>query len=217
MPRSAAATRSRLISTAENLYAERGLDAVSLNEITKAAGQRNASALHYHFGGKDGLINAILDKHQPSIDLERQHLLEALEARGDVALRELVEVLVAPLVVKLDDSDGGPAYLRLMAQLIGNPSYGFLDERARRVNVGRDRLMRAVADQLPGMARPAMRMRTLLVTSLLFHGLSDFARLRDAQLIASAQQALFVSSLVDGLVGIFNAAELRATALPQAV
>ena len=104
-----------------------------------------------------------------------------------------------------------------MAQLIGHPAYGFLDERARRVNVGRDRLMRAVAQRLPGLARPAMRMRTLLVTSMLFHGLSDFARLRDAQLIAAAHQELFVSSLIDGLLGIFAAPTLRAAALSKAV
>jgi hypothetical membrane protein len=77
--------------------------------------------------------------------------------------------------------------------------------------------MRAVARRLPGIARPTMRMRTLLVTSMLFHGLSDFARLRDAQLVAASHQELFVSSLIDGLVGIFNAEELRAAALPKAV
>ena len=54
MARSAEATRAQLVATAEILFAARGLDAVSQNEITKAAGQRNASALHYHFGGKDG-------------------------------------------------------------------------------------------------------------------------------------------------------------------
>jgi AcrR family transcriptional regulator len=220
MPRSARPTRERLIATAERLFAERGLDGVSLNEITRAAGQRNASALQYHFGGRAGLIEAILDKHQPAIDLERQRRLQLLEAGGDSGnsdLIQLVRILVMPLVRKMEDEDGGAAYIRVMAQLIGNPAYGFLDERARRVNVGRDQLMRAVARRLPGIARPTMRMRTLLVTSMLFHGLSDFARLRDAQLVAASHQELFVSSLIDGLVGIFNAEELRAAALPKAV
>ena len=123
MARSAQATRDRLISTAETLFAARGLDGVSLNEITKLAGQRNASALNYHFGGKDGLLEAILDKHQPYLDVERQRMLEKLDSAGGPSLRSLVEVLVLPLVAKLDDPDGGPEYIRVMAQLIGSPAH----------------------------------------------------------------------------------------------
>ena len=37
-------TQAVLISTAERLFAERGLEAVSLSEINRDAGQRNKSA-----------------------------------------------------------------------------------------------------------------------------------------------------------------------------
>ena len=47
-------TRERLLLTAEKLLGERGINGVSLREITREAGQRNASALHYHFGSRDG-------------------------------------------------------------------------------------------------------------------------------------------------------------------
>ena len=55
-------TQAVLISTAERLFAERGLEAVSLSEINRDAGQRNKSALHYHFGSRDGLLKALLEK-----------------------------------------------------------------------------------------------------------------------------------------------------------
>jgi AcrR family transcriptional regulator len=207
MPRSAKATQDRLISTAESLIAARGLGGVSLNEITKAASQRNASALHYHFGGKDGLLEAILDKHQPGLDAERQRMLGELESRDDVSLRELVEVLVLPLVAKLDDRNGGPEYIRVMAQLVGSPTHSFLDQGTRPMRAGGDRLMRAISDKLIGLSRPARRMRTLLVNSLLFHGLSDFVRLREARLAGAAHRNLLVGSLIDGLVGILSAEE----------
>ena len=45
-------TRQKIIDAAEALMAERGVEAVSINEIVKAAGQRNPSALNYHFGNK---------------------------------------------------------------------------------------------------------------------------------------------------------------------
>ena len=40
-----AQTRERFICAAQRLYAERSIDAVSINEITVAAGQKNRNAL----------------------------------------------------------------------------------------------------------------------------------------------------------------------------
>jgi hypothetical protein len=134
-------------------------------------------------------------------------MFEALEARRDASLRELVEVLVLPLVAKLDDPDGGTAYVRVMAQLIASPAHAFLDPAARRASAGGDRLMRAISGQLSDLSRAVQRMRTLLVVSLLFHGLADFARLREAKLVAATHRKIFVASLVDGLVGILDAEE----------
>ena len=52
-------TRRRIIDTAERLFAERGVEITSLVEIAKAAGQKNRSALQYHFTNKEGLLNAV--------------------------------------------------------------------------------------------------------------------------------------------------------------
>ena len=63
-------------------YAERSIDSVSLNEITVAAGQKNRNALQYHFGNRDGLLQAIIDKHAlPASELRRRHLA-ALSGSG---------------------------------------------------------------------------------------------------------------------------------------
>jgi len=209
MARSAQATREQLISSAETLFATRGLDGVSLNEITKNAGQRNASALNYHFGGKDGLLEAILDKHQPALDAERQRMLEKFESTEEASLRGLVEVLVLPLVAKLDDPDGGPEYIRVMAQLIGSPTHLFLAQGTRGMHAGGSRLMRAISQRLAELSRPDRRMRTLLVVSLLFHGLSDFVRLHEAGIVNTAHRNRLVASLLDGLIGILDAKETK--------
>lgn len=58
-----ARTRERFIEAAQRLYAQRSIDSVSLNEITVAAGQKNRNALQYHFGNRDGLLQAIIDQH----------------------------------------------------------------------------------------------------------------------------------------------------------
>jgi len=87
---------------------------VSVREITEAAEQRNASAVHYHFGSRDGLVLAIHEKHQTPMDAERRAMVADLEAagRGD-DLRALVETIVVPMARALDAPDGRD-YLRLV-------------------------------------------------------------------------------------------------------
>ncbi|WP_182909025.1 helix-turn-helix domain-containing protein [Microbispora sp. H13382] len=115
-------TVRRLVDAAERLFAERGIDAVSLREINAAAGQRNSSALQYHFGDRAGLLKAVLAKHRPEIEARRHQLLDEYEARGPLppaqARRTLAAALVRPAAAKLADPDGGRAYLRVMEQLL---------------------------------------------------------------------------------------------------
>ncbi len=111
-------TRRQLIAAAERLFAERGIDAVSLREINAAALQRNASALQYHFTDRRGLVRAVLTKHVPSVEAARHAMLDQYRTAGRDDLRALVSALVRPTAAKLADRDGGRYYLRIHAQLI---------------------------------------------------------------------------------------------------
>lgn len=106
-------TREQIISAAEKLFAERGIDAVSLREINRAAGQRNSSALQYHFGDRNGLLRAVIAKHRADTDPRRHALLDQYEAGGGSDVRALAAALVLPLAAKLADPDGGRAYLQI--------------------------------------------------------------------------------------------------------
>ncbi|MBX3034663.1 MAG: TetR/AcrR family transcriptional regulator [Bdellovibrionaceae bacterium] len=52
--------RERLIHAALKLFAERGPDAVSVKEISDTA-RINVSLISYYFGGKEGLLDAVLE------------------------------------------------------------------------------------------------------------------------------------------------------------
>jgi len=113
-----------LVSAAERLFAERGSTSVSLREINAEAGSTNASAIQYHFGGRRGLVRAVLAKHEADIERRRHELLDAYEAAGQVDLRALCAALVEPLVAELS-ADGGPGYLQLVADLYNQPNPTF--------------------------------------------------------------------------------------------
>src|SRR5438093_7969764 len=117
MPPSPEPTRSRLVEAGERLLAERGIDNVSLREIMRAAGARNTVALQHHFGDRDGLLQAIVDKHRPALERRRHEMLDACAARR-ASIRPLASALVLPLAECLHDPDGGPAFLQLYAGVV---------------------------------------------------------------------------------------------------
>lgn len=52
-------TRKKIIDAAGELIGEKGLDNVSTRDVAKRSGE-NIGSIHYHFGGKDGLLKAVL-------------------------------------------------------------------------------------------------------------------------------------------------------------
>lgn len=114
-------TRGLLLSAAERLLAERGVDGVSLREITRASGSKNAIALQYHFDDRAGVVQAILDKHLPDVDARRHAILDEYEADGAADVRPLAAALVRPLAAKLADPDGGREFLQIYADLLNRP------------------------------------------------------------------------------------------------
>jgi AcrR family transcriptional regulator len=114
-------TRTRLLSAAERLFADRGIEAVSLREITRESGAKNAIALQYHFDDRAGVLQAIFDKHMPEVHARRHAMLDEYEAKGAPDLRALAAALVRPLAAKLDDPDGGREFLQIYGELIERP------------------------------------------------------------------------------------------------
>ena len=65
-----------LVLTAERLFAEHGIGGVSLRKISSAAGNGNNSAVQYHFGSKETLIQAIFEFRLAELHERRERLVE---------------------------------------------------------------------------------------------------------------------------------------------
>lgn len=116
MPVTGSSTRDALLERGALLLASRGIDGVTARQLHEAIGTRNESALHYHFGGKQGLVKEILAVHFEAVEQRRARLVAAIAATGATAdLRALVHALAAPMAADLDNPIGR-AHLRIVGQ-----------------------------------------------------------------------------------------------------
>ncbi len=201
------ATRARIIATAEQLFAERGVASVSLNEITRAAGQKNRNAVHYHFGDKDSLVKAIFEKHRRPIGELRREMLSAVESRDPIELEDVANVLVQPVAARFEDPDGGVAFIKISAQLAAANVLEFIKQQrdpAGEAAYGPDMsgLWAPFVDHLP---RPVRDHRMSLMVGMLFHGLADHAVYRERGDADLANTELMVSNLIDSICAMLRA------------
>jgi len=142
------ATRGHILRTAERLFAEQGLYAVSNRQISAAAGQGNNAAVGYHFGTKADLVRAIVRRHQARIEPLRMDMVVAAGESDDV--RVWVDCLVRPVATHLASLGDPTWFARFGAQVTTDPAFrGIMAEEALATPSLRqvvDRLDRCLAD-----------------------------------------------------------------------
>jgi AcrR family transcriptional regulator len=110
------ATKEKILDTAEELFMEHGFEATSLRQLTAAAGV-NLAAVHYHFGGKEELFEAVLTRRLDPMNQERV-AFDSTRARGGaiLVLRKILTAMFIPaLKLARDRERGGQNFLRLLA------------------------------------------------------------------------------------------------------
>lgn len=168
-------TRQNLVDAAEKLFAEQGIENVTLLDIGRAAGQKNRNAPQYHFGDKTGLVNAVLDKHTDLIAKRRRAMLEELDDGVSPDLGFLVRLFVLPVADHIAATDNSLAFLQINAQLISSPTLKDLPIEQRAERMPEVREMHRLFEATLSHYKPAKRYeRTLLMRSMLYHGLASF-------------------------------------------
>jgi AcrR family transcriptional regulator len=200
VPRDATATRAALLRQAERLFARRGLYQVQVREIVEAAGQRNVSALNYHFGSREGVLDAILTRHGEPTDVARGELLAIVGRDGST--RDLVAALVVPYAAHLETPEGRD-YLRIVAQL----SATFSSWRTLGTGTG-PRLIEilTILEQRPAdLPEAVQRERVIELIMLMTVAASERARVLEKRPEPELDHATFAANLTDVLVGVLEA------------
>lgn len=114
--------RELILDSAERLFAEQGVEAVSLRAINAAAGV-SPGVLHYHFGNREALVCELINRRMQPLMYKRRELITPLLASEQPAIEDVVRALVMPLAeFVLDGGEAGQRYLRINARLYAERS-----------------------------------------------------------------------------------------------
>jgi AcrR family transcriptional regulator len=124
-PARPADTKDRILDSAEKLFADGGFDGTSLRSITSEAGV-NQAAVHYYFGSKEALLQAVLARRLEPINRRRIELLDAVEQEAGESPPDITAILRAFLEPPVREIRGlgeaGEQFVRLAGRAHSEPN-----------------------------------------------------------------------------------------------
>jgi AcrR family transcriptional regulator len=198
-------TRDCLILAAERLFGRYGVEGVSLRQIAAEAGAANNSAVHYHFGSKESLAQAIFEYRLPQL-MQRRRLLAVQREPG---LRGCMEQYLLPLVELAELGDC--CYLTFLEQLQGSSFEDHpFSHLPKSFQEPHEAFMQEAMSFLAGVPVALRARRVDQAAAMCVHASADRERAQRLGAV-TVPFALHVSELFDAIVGLLLAPVSKAT------
>jgi AcrR family transcriptional regulator len=201
----AGATRDLILATAERLFAEHGVFAISNRQVSEAAGQGNNAAVGYHFGTKNDLVRAIIRKHSEQIEQLRAQMAAEIGDSSDV--RDWVACLVRPSTEHLAALGNPTWYARFSAQVMTDPGLReIMFEESFSSSTSLQNIVAGMFRCLPDLPDEVRHERGDMARQLMVHMLADRERaLAEGTPTPRASWHDAGTGLIDAIVGILLA------------
>jgi AcrR family transcriptional regulator len=200
---------------AEKLIASKGLENVTIREIVEAAGQKNESALQYHFKNLTGLVAQIHASRDAEIHAMRTQKIEQLSGEtGKPTLREVARLMVEPTFLLAKSKPDFRQYVKAFGHEIALTDQSALKIVRRGGGSTDSEINRLLRSVMPSLNRAAYDRR--LESAVRFLASSMYHQARQPNAFKGDQAEVFFSSLVDALVGLLGAPESAETKAIQA-
>lgn len=207
-------TKALLMDAGERLFSHFGLDAVTVRQINQAAGQRNTSSLLYHFGSKEGLLEAIFIDRFAGINARRHQMLDALpNPPSEADIPALARAAVLPFFEHMKENEGGTDFIRFFAMLYSDPKIRISNDVWREHTSSARRLAGNAIALMPQVPREAAMQRVGLMAISVFHWLANWHQMTrgESRLSAADISKLavppesFVFNIIDLMVAAVKA------------
>lgn len=198
-----AATREAILSTAERLFAEEGVVAVSHRRISQAAGLGNNAAVGYHFGSKADLIRAAIRRHMDPIERFREQMVAEVAGSGDA--RDWVGCMVAPYALHLEELGVPTWFGRFAAQVTTDPAYHEIMAAEALESPSLIATMDGLNRCVPELPADVRLERSDMARHLIVHTIADHERALAAGRSAAQSWRRTASGLVDVITAVWFA------------
>ena len=174
-----ASARERILHAAEQLFAEHGMSGVGLRAISAAA-EVNLASIAYHFGSKDGLLEALFALRAAPIAEERLRLLDDAEKRADgkPELEDILDAFIRPALTMGSQRNGGPAFGRLRARLATEPEALSRKILSTAFDASSHRFIDAIAHSLPELPRAEVEWRFHFMLGAMYYTMANSGRIQ---------------------------------------
>ncbi|WP_432974689.1 TetR/AcrR family transcriptional regulator [Dactylosporangium sp. CA-233914] len=189
------AARTALLDAAERLFAEAGIAQVSDRRVAETAGNTNHSAVRYYFGGREGLLRALIDRHSAAVDEWRRKMHE-----DDDSVLGDVRNLVMPAMKVLETLPRPSWRARFIGQVLHDPAMHTLVRDASSREGAR--LSRSLAARLADLDPAVVTGRAVLTTRIVATAAAEIeARAeRDGQDPRWLAVGSFISDAIAGMM-----------------
>ena len=156
-----------LKAVALRLFAERGIDGVTVRQIAEAAGQKNHAVVGYYFGSKEALVRELIVDGARAIDIRRNAWLDSCEAKDGP--NSVVEVIEGMIETSLDPdaSLGDESFNRFFTLLVLSRRAFFMEALEERWNKGYQRCLDHLRRLMPEMPAAKKNERFVFLGSTL--------------------------------------------------
>lgn len=122
-PNAETGTRKHILAVAEQLFADHGIDAVSLRQLGVATGQAYKSVIQYYFGTKMDLADAILMERSNDLNIKSEQLVKQAEISGSVDdVKPLIACMFLP-IAEIKNQSGRYVHAGFLLQYLTNPKF----------------------------------------------------------------------------------------------
>jgi AcrR family transcriptional regulator len=151
------------MNAALDLLADRGEEAVTLREVTDAAGA-NVAAVSYHFGSLKSLFDAAVEDALERYLGTQQAALSALPA--DSTVEEVATAFAGPMITALAKGGRDRAAMRIVSRAAIDPPKGWarFDSRFDQI---RAETVRVLRPKVPGVRKQELVFRIRLAAGML--------------------------------------------------
>lgn len=210
-------TRRAIVLAAIRVIAENGVAGASLRAINVAAGSRNSSAAHYHFGTKFAVIEAAVALMRAEIAPPQEARLSALEAQAAAgpapSPREILEALYQPYLEWVENPEYGQAAAKFCSRLLVESDAEIQELVNSVVGPSMLRALALMAQALPHLPMETLALRMFITGTNIVHGCGDLPALRMSPFgdLAGGSNAGFYEHLFDYLSGALSAVPAPST------